>query len=164
MGFFNTVGKLFMGEPLGPSAPAQGAPADASGQSQGNGLVSASGLKVTPDIEVEHTHSHRSGEHLIVTAVIHNESPDQIIRIDTSYLLKQKRQHNQEIGPGRSWELKLYEGPAPHDENEHTAQFIYRLKANGDVFMENYQIKYHLESDGTRIVDELHRVGPVRDI
>jgi hypothetical protein len=162
MGFFGELGKAFMGKPLGPNASA-GEPSTSNSQ-PGAGVVDASGRKIIPDIDVRNLRSQQNGDKMYVKAWVFNNSQDQIIRVDTTYLLKQKRTQNQEIGPGSSRELTLYDGPAPRNENEHNAQIAYRLKANGDVFMENYRIEYNRESDGTYSVEELHDDGPVRDI
>lgn len=78
--------------------------------------------------------------------------------------MKQKRTQNQEINPGSSRELTLYDGPIALNENERNAQIVYRLKVNNDVFMENYDVEYNLESDGKFVVEELHDEGPIRDI
>lgn len=155
MGFLGDLGKAFVGQtPQQQTAPAS---------QQGSGIVDGNGLKVIPHIELKDLRSHRQGEQLIVTAWVVNDS-DQRLRIDSGYLLKQKRQFNQDLSPHQSHELTLYQGPAPHDESEHHAQIIYRLHVNGDVFQNNYRIDYHTESDGTRTVDQLHDDGPVRDV
>lgn len=151
-----------MGKPLG--SPAQNGQPAIQTSIQGNGVVDASGRKIVPDIDVKNLRSQRQGERLLVKGWVFNNSSDQIIRIDTSCLLKQKRQHNQEINPGSSRELTLYDGPVLRNENERTAQIAYRLKTNQDVFMENYRVEYNLESDGTYTVEDFHDDGPVRDI
>jgi hypothetical protein len=162
MGFLGELGKAFMGKPLGPQPENQSAQSTTPQTS--NGIVDASGRKIIPNIHVKNIKSYRQGsDKLLVKGWVFNESADQIIRVDNSYLLKQKRTQNQEIGPGSSRELTLYDGPALHDD-EHHAQITYRLRANGDVFMENYHIEYSRESDGTFLVEELHDDGPVRDI
>jgi hypothetical protein len=170
MGFLNELGKAFMGKPLGPAGSGDtqssqsNQPTPANTSQAGNGILNERGLKIIPDIDVRNLKSYLQGDKLIVKAWVFNESPDQIIRVDTSYLLKQKRTHNQEINPKNSREITLYDGPAPTNENERQAQIAYRLKANGDVFMESYRIDYGLESDGKRIIEELHDDGPIRDI
>lgn len=164
MGFLNELGKAFMGKPLGPEGQNTPAPAPTDSSQAGNGILDERGLKIIPDIDVRNLRSHLQSDKLVVKAWVFNESADQIIRVDTSYLLKQKRTHNQEINPHDSREITLYDGPAPTNENERQAQIAFRLKANGDVFMESYRIDYGLESDGRRIVEELHDDGPVRDL
>jgi len=157
MGFFGDLGKAFMGQPAVE-------PAGNQVSQQANGITDENGRKIIPDIAVKNLRSHRQGEKkLIVKAWIVNNS-DQEIRIDTIYLLKQKRQQNQLLGPRQSRELTLYDGEIPDNENEHNAQISYRLQVNGDVFMENYRINYDLESDGKRVVGDLIDDGPVRDI
>ncbi len=152
-----------MGKPLGPAAQNQSTPANTSQAS--NGVLNERGLKIIPDISFRNIRSQRQGsDRLIVKAWIANNSPDQVIRIDTSHLLKQKRTHNQLVNPRDAREITLYDGKIPDNENERNAQIAYRLQVNGDVFMENYRIEYSLESDGKRIVEELHDDGPVRDI
>lgn len=158
------MGKLFMGQPLNQNtsqSPA-GGPIPESGE--GNGIVDASGRKIIPSIHIEHLHTHREHDRIIVKAWLFNKSPDQIVRVDTTYLLRQKRTQNQELAPGGSHEIVLYDGPIPRDESQHGAQITYRLRQNGDVFMVNYRVEYSLEPDGARLVEELHDDGPVRDI
>ena len=89
---------------------------------------------------------------------------DQLIRIDTSYVLKQKRTHNQQINPRDSREITLYDGEIPDNDSENNAQIAYRLQVNGDVFMENYRVDYSRESDGKFVISDLIDDGPVRDI
>lgn len=162
MGFFNELAKAFMGKPLGPNDTNQ--PMSGT-QQQGGGVVDASGRKITPDIDVRNLKSYRQGnDKMLVKAWVFNQSPDQIIRVDTTYLMKQKRTQNQEIQPGKSRELTLYDGPIALNENERDAQIAYRLKINNDVFMESYNVEYNLESDGKFVVEELHDDGPIRDI
>ena len=168
MGFFSELGKAFMGRPLGPAREGQNqgqsAPTSAPQPQAGNGVLDERGYKIIPTISFKNFRSQRQGEkRLIVKTYIVNDS-DQPIRIDTSYLLKQKRTHNQLMSPHDAHELVLYDGEIPDNENEHHAQIAYRLQVNGDVFMENYHVAYSLESDGKRIVEDLVDDGPVRDI
>ena len=151
-----------MGKPLGQPAP-QDMPSPVAPSPKGNDTVDERGRKVIPDIDVKNLRSQRQGEQMSVRAWVTNNS-DQQIRIDTSYLLGQKRQHNRELRPNESRELQLYQGLVARNENEHQARIDYRLTANGDVFQNTYHIEYNLESDGARTVEELHDDGPVRDI
>lgn len=167
MGFFNELGKAFMGKPLGPAGdtqpttPAQPSP---SLPTQGNGVVDGNGRKTIPSISFKNLRSQRQGDkRVIVKAYVVNDS-DQPIRVDTSYLLKQKRTHNQFINPRDSRELMLYNGEIPDNDNEAKAQIAYRLQVNNDVFMESYRIDYNCESDGKFLVTDLIDDGPVRDI
>lgn len=59
MGFFNELGKAFMGKPLGPNASSNN-PVGASAQ-QGGGVVDSNGRKITPDIDVRNLKSYRQG-------------------------------------------------------------------------------------------------------
>lgn len=162
MGFLNELGKAFMGKPLGPAGDAQqrtpvntGAP---------SGLHDASGRKVLPNPDFKNLRSQRQGsDRLIVKAWVVNPV-DYDIRIDTSYVLKQKRTHNQIIPPRGSREITLYDGKIPDNDNEGSAQMAYRLQVNGDVFMEQYRVDYNLESDGKFVVSDLIDDGPIRDI
>lgn len=165
MGFLSELGKAFMGKPLGPAGDAQQTPQSAQQtQAQQQGIHDDRGLKVIPDIDFKNLRSQRQGsDRLIVKAWIANNS-DHEIRIDTSYLLKQKRTQNQHIGPRGSREVTLYDGKIPNDDNEGSAQVAYRLQVNGDVFMEQYRVDYNRESDGKFIVSDLIDDGPVRDI
>jgi hypothetical protein len=158
MGFFSELGKQILGQPVAPNQAQQ-----SNSAPQGQGVVDEQGHKIIPEIDITDLRSHLDGDKLTVTAWVANRS-DQHIRVDSCYLLKQKKQFNQELGPNQSHELTLYQGPAPHDENEHQAHIVYRLHVNGDSFQNNYRIDYHLESDGVRIINELRKDGPVRDI
>lgn len=165
MGFFNELGKAFMGKPLGPqSQQSKNQPTPANTAQAGNGVLDERGRKIIPDISFKNLRSQRQGDSkLIVKAYIVNNS-DHKIRIDTSYLLKQKRTHNQIINSRDAREITLYDGGIPDNENERSAHIAYRLQVNGDVFMEAYRIDYGLESDGKRVIEDLIDDGPVRDI
>ncbi len=165
MGFFSELGKALVGKPLGPQPKqSQDQQAPVSTPQASSSVLDERGRKIIPDIDLKNLRSHRQGdEKLLVKAWIVNNS-DQVLRIDTSYLLKQKRTHNQFINPHDSHEATLYDGKIPDTENEHDAQIAYRLQVNGDVFMENYRVDYGRESDGKYIVEELIADGPVRDI
>lgn len=153
-----------MGKPLGPAADKAPAPITGQNTPQSNGILDERGRKIIPDIDFKNLRSQRQGsEKLIVKAWIVNNS-DQQIRIDTSYLLKQKRTQNQFINPRDSREITLYDGKIPDNDNDGSAQVTYRLQVNGDVFMENYRVDYNVESDGKFIVSDLIDDGPVRDI
>lgn len=167
MGFFSELGKAFMGKPLGPTgdiqstSPAQQSP---SSSAQSNGTHDERGRKIIPNMDFKNLRSQRQGtDKLIVKAWVVNPS-DQEIRIDTSYLLKQKRTQNQLISPRNSREITLYDGKIPDNDNEGSAQMTYRLQVNGDVFMENYRVDYSLERDGKFVVSELIDDGPLKDI
>lgn len=154
-----------MGKPLGPQPENQSSqPTPTNTPQTSNGIVDERGRKIIPDIEVKKVRSDRRGDKMTVRGWVVNNSPDQIIRIDTTRLLKQKNQHYQEIGPNNSEELVLYDGDTPFNDNEKYAEIEYRLKQNNDVFMERYLVEYDLQSDGARLVEELHDDGPVRDI
>lgn len=162
MGFLSELGKAFMGKPLGPAGDAQ----QNTGQTdtQQKGIHDEQGRKILPNPDFKNLRSQRQGsDRLIVKAWVMNPV-DHEMRIDTSYLLKQKRTHNQIIPPRGSREITLYDGKIPDDDNEGSAQMAYRLQVNGDVFMENYQVDYNRERDGKFIVADLTDDGPVRDI
>lgn len=172
MGFLSDLGNAFMGKPLQPPVDDK-APADqpqeqstepAQTLEQQQGVHDERGFKIIPKIDFKDLRSQRQGtDRLIVKAWVLNDS-DQLIRIDTSYVLKQKRTHNQQINPRDSREITLYEGEIPDNDNENSAQIAYRLQVNGDVFMENYRVDYYRESDGKFVVSNLIDDGPVRDI
>lgn len=162
MGFFGDLGKALMGRPIGqPAQTPVDQPVVSAGQS--SGIVDAQGYKIIPHIILKDLRSHRDGDHFIVTTWIENQS-DQRIRIDDTYLVKQKRSPHQELTPGQSHELRLYDGPVLDNENEHQAWITYRLMVNGDVFMENFRIHYTLEHDGKRTIGDLIGDGPIRDM
>lgn len=154
-----------MGKPLGTqSDQPQKSSQTVASPANGDGVRDPNGMKIIPDIGVKKIQTDRRGDKILVRAWITNNSPDQLIRVDSSYLIKQKRTHNQEIRTGDTRELVLYDGPAPRNDNESKAQITFRLMQNGDVFMENYRIEYNLESDGIFTVEEFHDDGPTRDV
>lgn len=165
MGFFSDLGKALVGKPLGQPPQTQTnqpmtTPVPAK---QPSGIVDDRGRKVIPHIDLKDLRSHRNGNRFTVTTWVVNQS-DQRIRIDDSYLLKQKRSQRMELAPGQSHELRLYDGPVLDNENEHQAWVTYRLMVNGDVFMENFRIHYVLEHDGKHTVGDLIGDGPIRDM
>jgi len=172
MGFLNDLGNAFMGKPLQPpegnqkpeDQPQEQSTEPVQTPEQEQGIHDERGLKIIPKIDFKDLRSQRQGtDKLIIKAWVFNDS-DQLIRIDDSYVLKQKRTHNQQINPRDSREITLYDGKIPDNDNETKAQMTYRLMTNGDVFMENYRVEYRLESDGKFIVGELIDDGSVRDI
>lgn len=164
MGFFSDLGKAFMGQPLGPNTTSNNSAPVENAQRQQNGVVDERGRKILPNPDFKHLRSQRQGsDRLIVKAWVENPT-EQEIRIDSSNLLKQKRTHNQIIGPRDSREITLYDGKIPTHDNEGSAQLTYRLQVNGDVFMENYRVDYNLESDGMFTVSDLIDDGPIRDV
>ncbi len=161
-----------MGKPLQPptddKAPAEQAQEQSTESvqtlEQQQGIHDENGRKIIPSINFKDVRSQRQGtDKLIVKAWVFNDS-DQLIRIDTSYVLKQKRTHNQQINPRDSREITLYDGKIPDNDNENNAQIAYRLMVNGDAFMENYRVNYSRENDGKFIIGELIDDGSVRDI
>jgi hypothetical protein len=168
MGFLSELGKAFMGQPLGPQKPensVQSGEQPAVMRDMNGSVVDERGRKIIPDIDFKNLRSRRQGggNELIVVAFVVNTS-DHPIRINYSYLLKQKRQHNQQLRAGESRELILYKGQTPDNENENKAHIAYQLQVNGDVFQEQYRVEYHRESDGKYLVSELIDDGPIRDI
>lgn len=159
MGLLGDLGKALMGQQ--PSS--ENTLTSPIAHIAGNGVIDEHGYKIIPTIEVHDLHSHLQGNHLSVTAWIVNDS-DQSVRIDTCYLLKQKRQFNQELSPHGSHQLTLYEGPAPTNENEHSAQIVYRLNVNGDTFQNTYRIDYRLQSGGLRTINQLVNDGKTKDV
>ena len=165
MGFFSDLGKAFMGKPLGQDAQSsQSQPAQSSAPQEEDGLRDERGLKIIPDIEVKNLKSDRMGEEkLIVRAWIQNNT-DIEIRIEWTYLLKQKNTQNQFIGPRESKEIKLYDGKIPDNDNEGNAQIAFKITKNNDVFMENYRVDFFIEADGKFKVSDLIDDGPTRDL
>lgn len=165
MGFFSDLGKALVGKPLGqpPQIPTNQPMAMPGPTRQSSGIVDDKGRKVIPHIDLKDLRSHRNGSRFIVTTWVVNQS-DQRIRIDDTYLVKQKRSPHLELAPGQSHELRLYDGPVLDNENEHQAWITYRLMVNGDVFMENFRIHYVLEHDGKHTVGDLTSDGPIRDM
>lgn len=165
MGFFSDLGKVLVGKPLGqpPQPPTNQPMAAPMPARQASGIVDDRGRKVIPHIDLKDLRSHRNNDRFLVTAWVRNES-EQRIRIDDTYLLKQKRSQHMELAPGQSHELRLYDGPLLDNENEHQAWITYRLMVNGDVFMENFRIRYTLEHDGKHMVSDLIGDGPIRDM
>lgn len=171
MGFFDNLGKLLFGgsieqppqaprTPQGQSTPLQ---STMSPQRPSSGVIDEHGRKIIPHISLKDLHSHRNGDRFTVTTWVVNQS-DQRLRIDDTYLLKQKRSLHLELAPGQSHEVRLYDGPVLDNENEHHAWITYRLMVNGDVFMENFRIHYVLEHDGKHTVGDLIGDGPIRDV
>ncbi len=165
MGFFSDLGKALVGKPLGqpPQTPNQPMTEPSAPVRQASGIVDSQGRKIIPHINLKDLRSHRNGDRFMVTTWVVNES-DQRIRIDDTYLLKQKRSPHQELAPGQSHELRLYDGPVLDNENEHQAWVSYRLMVNGDVFREDFRIHYTLEHDGKHTVGDLIGDGPIRDL
>lgn len=166
MSFLGDLAKVLTGRPLGAKQPKQvmlpgQIPPVPPVPTQGNGLLDDHGLRIIPKIEIEQLRPHRSGDRLSVTAYVKNLS-DQQLRIESITILKQTNTFRQILAPQESHQLKLYDGPAPHNEDEHQARITYRLQLSQDAFQAVYRIGYHYDSDGTREISQLYPDGPVR--
>lgn len=166
MSFLGDLGKVLMGRPLGASQPKQvilpgQMPPVPPVPTQSNGLLDDRGYRVVPRIAIEWLRPHRHGDRLTVTAYIKNLS-DLQLRIESVAVLKATKNLNQILAPHESHQLTLYDGPAPHNENEHQARINYRLQMTHDPFQAIYRIGYHYDSDGTREINQLFPDGPVR--
>lgn len=154
-----------MGKPLGPAAKSEQPQPTQTGQPNPHeGILDERGLKIIPDIEVKNLKSDRMGEDkLIVRGWIQNNT-DLEIRIEWTYLLKQKNTQNQFIGPRGAREVKFYDGKVPDNDNEDSAQIAFKITKNNDVFLENYRVDFYQERDGKFKVSDLIDDGPTRDL
>ena len=109
---------------------------------------SANGQKVIPEIEVERTEAHPSGDNKYLEVWAH-------IRNHASF--------DVEI-----FELRLYRGPMPQSDSVRKMYIQYKIVGTGDYFQADHMIEYKYEQDnrGNKwyMPDELKLLRPVRDI
>lgn len=148
-----------------------GVAADArkSGKPQPDQYHSANGQKVIPEIEVERTEAHPSGDnkYLEVWAHIRNHASFDV-ELDKYEILGQRGDLNKFLKPGEIFELRLYRGPMPQSDSVRKMYIQYKIVGTGDYFQADHMIEYKYEQDnrGNKwyMPDELKLLRPVRDI
>lgn len=168
MGFLSGFGRMIVGKPIfenqssnteNVQQPTSGATPDPTN----GGLRDASGHKVLPQIDVAHIKSSRNGNNMTVEAWVTNHS-ELAIRLDDCYILHQRTQVHYALTPHQNHQVILYRGPIAANEHDAKAKLTFRILANTDEFEMDYRTEFYRNSDGTFMVEELHRLGNVRDI
>lgn len=130
---------------------------------------SANGQKVIPEIEVERTEAHPSGDnkYLEVWAHIRNHASFDV-ELDKYEILGQRGDLNKFLKPGEIFELRLYRGPMPQSDSVRKMYIQYKIVGTGDYFQADHMIEYKYEQDnrGNKwyMPEELKLLRPVRDI
>ena len=130
---------------------------------------SANGQKVIPEIEVERTEAHPSGDnkYLEVWAHIRNHASFDV-ELDKYEILGQRGDLNKFLKPGEIFELRLYRGPMPQSDSVRKMYIQYKIVGTGDYFQADHMIEYKYEQDnrGNKwyMPDELKLLRPVRHI
>lgn len=163
MGFWDVTKRMIRGKPAFEVPPASPTMSGSSQQVPGQADVrhDISGNKVIPEVWVGRCKYHLDGSHMQVYAHIANTTSVPIF-LDKINLINQTRELDYELQPGREWEFRIYDGPAPTNGAYTEANLYYRDNGDGDYFRARHFIEYSL-ADGAYCVEELHPVRPVID-
>jgi hypothetical protein len=178
MGFFDSLGRMFKGEPIfvdeskkdgqqdddnddpwrqdDPATEGQEAPAKSL-------LVDEKGRKVIPEIRLEHCKSHVDGSTMTVTVWATNTGEVEV-ELDKIEILGMRYELDRFLNPGKAHEIMIYKGPTPMNDSHHEAVLHYKIVKNGDYFAAEFMIEYNRESNGVYIVEELHPESVIRDV
>ncbi|MNH50385.1 hypothetical protein D3C87_1355000 [compost metagenome] len=177
MGFFDSLGRMFKGEPIfvdeskkdgqnddNDDPWRQDDPAEESQEAPMKSLlVDEKGRKIIPEIRLEHCKSHVNGSIMTVTAWATNTG-DVEVELDKIEILGMRYEIDRFLNPGKSHEITIYKGPAPTNDAHHEAILHYRIVKNGDYFAAEFMVEYNRESSGIFIVEELHPESVIRDV
>lgn len=169
MGFWGSLGKIVAGKPvyddtsvrdrLYPSSE----DTQASAQPPKSTFIDANGNKIVPEVSFKRLKAHANGSRVTVRAWATNDSQFEL-ELTKIELLGQHRDIRRRLRPSESHEVIVYDGAVrTHDHDRH-ARLYYKIHQNDDLFLADYEIEYHRESNGTYTLEDLHRDNGPRDI
>ncbi len=126
-------------------------------------FTTQNGQKIIPEIRVGRCETHLSGDNIELWIVIKNTSEVEIM-LDKIVMLGRTTELDRFMKPSEDREFMVYRGPKLKNGSYTKAQIMYKLVATGDYFCADQEVRYHVESDGDYVVDELHLIHPIRDI
>lgn len=168
MGWFANI---VFGKPQdGQDAPAQsqGAKPEAKAAQQQDPHREADGSKIIPEVTVTRVESHPSSDmkNLEVWVELYNGSQLDV-EVKRVEILGQSTDLGRHLRAGEKYEVRVYRGDTPRDDDRSRASIQYRIVGNGDYFQSNHLLEFKIETaNETRwyLPCELDFVGPVRDI
>lgn len=174
MGFFKTLGKMFLGESLfdvqngkqqeldteRTSSPVSSPPIRETAPAS----PTQEELKTVPTFTVSHCQSHVDGDSMDVTVWVTNTS-DVDIEIDKCVILDTKIEIDRRLSPGQAHEVVLYRGPIAKNDLAHKANIFYKAIKTNDYFRVDFSVEYNHEGDNRYTVEELHpEEYPAKDL
>jgi hypothetical protein len=173
MGFLDGLGKFLSGKPVFDEHP-DDTPRDDTAQlkhelhqdesSEKSPFIDQHGNKITPQVTFRHLKSHVDGSNVTTWAWVANMSQFEIELVRTE-VLGHRQDINRVLRANEQHEVKIYHGPIITSDHDRHARLYVKIHKNDDLFLEEYMIEYHRESNGTYLLEEFHRVNPApRDI
>ena len=126
-------------------------------------FVDEHGNKIVPEVSFKHFKSHVDGSRVKTWAWAVNDSPFELELVKTELLGHHQAIHRR-LKPGESHEVMVYVGQVISHEHDHHAHLYYKIHENDDLFLAEYTIEFHRESNGTFMIEEFHRTYKPRDI
>ncbi len=151
----------------GNSSPAAASTANSTSD-VGNGLKSADGQKVIPEVEIERVEPHLSGDgrHLELWAHIKNHSAAEV-EITRVNCFGQHSMPGRFLKSGETYEIRIYAGDTPQNNAAHKCEVQFKVVMNGDYFQADHEIRYQYEKNehgSFYIPEEMELIRPIRDI
>lgn len=121
------------------------------------------GRKIIPTIQIVRLQSHLSGEHLEVSAFIHNLSAIEV-ELDRVNIFGQTLKLDHWLKSGEEHEIVVYRGPSLQATAYKTAELYYKDCGSGDYFCAHHQLDYRQEGDGHFLPHSIHLIHPIQDV
>lgn len=181
MGFWTILGRMIAGKPafevsdmdqasqtdeLGAAPVAGTTPAAPSlpGGSIDNGhRLDEFGRKIIPQVQISRLQAHISGEHLAVSAFIHNLSAIEV-ELDRINIFGHVLKLDRWLKPGEEHETVVYRGSSLQTSAYKTAELYYKDCGSGDYFCARHQLDYRQEADGHFLPHSIHLLHPIQDV
>ncbi len=164
MGLFDSLEKMFKGEPLhGTSSPdairSSAAPDEAAAADP---TRHTSGHKVIPQVRVTRLHTRRNGATMTTHVWLQNDAPF-AIELRGFRIMGRTTAMNDLLQPGQGREIRIYRGAIARHDKETAAHVDYRIAQNGDYFQQQFFVEFDRQADGMFLIEELHPESHVRD-
>lgn len=158
MGFFNALKNIALGKPVFEASPQkqQVAPVHETA-SQAH-----TGPKIIPQLYIERTNCHTSGDDMEVEVVIQNYSNEELLLDKIEMLGQSKYLNAKRVGPGEEDDLTAFDGDRPKNTYS-TECLVYYKNEAGDYFCSNHNVEYQKMPDDTYMVRTI-RFLHVRDV
>lgn len=132
-------------------------------QSHKPAFIDEHGRKIIPNVSFKRFKSYINGSKVTTWAWVTNNSSFEV-EVEKLELLGYHNHIRRRFRAGEEREIKIYEGAVIAHDHDHHAHLYFTIHENDDLFVEEYEIEYNRESDGTYTLEEFHKTNQTRDI
>ncbi len=161
--FFDTLKKLFKGEPVFPVQMQQNGPVQAQSQEQGGQTPAVNaGPKVIPQVMIERWLCTEQAGGMICEIFIRNYSQGGVV-LDRIDLLGTRDHLGNHLDKGENYEYHFKMAKRP--TNTHLDECdLYFKNEEGDYFLAKHQIEFEKQPDGSFSILRFRLLPPIRDV